>query len=77
MHNNQMLELMAVFLEHDTFILEKEDSFAGIYCFRLVVCYRVIKGPFKEIHTSVLQSVGLNGTKGSVILKSSHCKSEV
>lgn len=61
MQNNQMLELMAVFLEHDTFILEKKIP--GIYCFRLVVCYRVIKGPFKEIHTSVLQSVGLNGTK--------------
>lgn len=24
MQNNQMLELMAVFLEHDTFILEKK-----------------------------------------------------
>lgn len=62
MHNNQMLELMAVFLEQYIYF-RKEDSFAGIYCFRLVVCYRVIKGPFKEIHTSVLQSVGLNGTK--------------
>ena len=59
---NQVLELMAVFLEHDIYF-RKEDSFPGIYCFRGVVCFRVIKGPFKEIHTSVLLSVGLSDTK--------------
>ena len=59
---NQVLELMAVFLEHDKFILEKKIP-SLVFTVLEEWYVSVIKGPFKEIHTSVLLSVGLSDTK--------------